>query len=177
MINIPNIITITRIAGALSLLAVRPLSPVFFIIYTISGVSDILDGYIARKTHSESELGSKLDSIADIVFYTVMTVKLFPELYAKLPVGIWYTVIIYLILKIISYTVAALKFRVFSSLHTILNKAATLMVFFVPYLLGNSILVPYCTVICTAGIASCTEEIVIHLTSSKYKPDAEKNKK
>ena len=77
---IPNLITMVRIIGSLCLLFVQPLKKPFYIIYTIAGLSDALDGFIARKTNSVSELGSKLDSIADLSFYIVMILRLFPVL-------------------------------------------------------------------------------------------------
>ena len=50
---IVNLITISRIFGAFSLLLIVylvGLSPLFYIIYTLCIFTDILDGYIARKT-------------------------------------------------------------------------------------------------------------------------------
>ena len=60
-----NIITFSRIAAALSLFFL-PRGSIIFIIYF--GISDMLDGFIARKMHTESKFGEKLDSFADIVF-------------------------------------------------------------------------------------------------------------
>ncbi|MDS1003847.1 CDP-alcohol phosphatidyltransferase family protein [Clostridium sporogenes] len=49
MKNIPNLITMIRILGITVLVFIRPFSEIFFIIYLICGISDILDGMIARK--------------------------------------------------------------------------------------------------------------------------------
>ena len=51
-----------------------------FIVYSVCGVSDVVDGTLARLTGSESSFGAKLDSIADILFYGVMILRLFPLL-------------------------------------------------------------------------------------------------
>lgn len=169
MFTLPNLITMVRIVGSLCLLFVKPLTNVFFVIYTVSGLSDAVDGFIARKTHSVSELGSKLDSVADLAFYIVMIFKIFPELWARLPFWIWYLVAAFLVLRIASYIVAAVRFKRFSSLHTYLNKAATLMIFFVPYIIKNKIISAYCTVICVLGLLSSLEELVIHLTRKEYR--------
>ena len=52
----------------------------FYALYTVAGFSDMIDGAVARKTDTVSELGSKLDTIADIVFVAVCLVKLLPVL-------------------------------------------------------------------------------------------------
>ena len=41
--------------------------PVFLAIYLYCGFSDVLDGYIARKTGTQSLTGARLDSLADFV--------------------------------------------------------------------------------------------------------------
>ena len=61
-------VTISRIIGTIILLLIEPLSISFYFIYTLCGVSDALDGYIARKTNTTSMLGEILDSTADFIF-------------------------------------------------------------------------------------------------------------
>ena len=67
--QIANIITISRILSSIYLL----LSPVFcisfYIVYLFCGITDMVDGTIARKTKSVSELGARLDTVADSVFH------------------------------------------------------------------------------------------------------------
>ena len=46
---IPNFITLIRIIGTSLLIFTEPFSNIFFILYFLCGVSDTLDGYIARK--------------------------------------------------------------------------------------------------------------------------------
>ena len=76
---IPNILSSSRIILAFFLLAVKPLSPPFFLIYLLCGITDMVDGLIARRFSVTSSLGSKLDSIGDIVL-TLIT------LYIVLPI-------------------------------------------------------------------------------------------
>ena len=40
-------------------------SPAFYSFYIVAGVSDMIDGIVARKTGTTSEFGSKLDTVAD----------------------------------------------------------------------------------------------------------------
>ena len=57
-----NIITFSCIAAALSLFFLPRGSIIFIIFYIYFGISDMLDGFIARKMHTESKFGEKLDS-------------------------------------------------------------------------------------------------------------------
>ena len=53
-------------------------SPAFYSFYIVAGVSDMIDGIVARKTGTASEFGSKLDTVADIVFVAVCLIKMLP---------------------------------------------------------------------------------------------------
>ena len=78
MKSIPNYISFSRIFFSLVLILVIPLSLAFFVIYIICGLSDIMDGFIARKTLTISTLGAKLDSIADMIMIGVLLFILYP---------------------------------------------------------------------------------------------------
>ncbi len=60
------------------LLFLKPFTLLFWIVYSLCGFSDIIDGYIARKTNSTSKLGSLLDSIGDIVFMSSAIIVFLP---------------------------------------------------------------------------------------------------
>ena len=66
--NVANILTSFRILGSILLLFFPMFSVEFYTIYLLCGFSDMIDGTIARKTNSTSELGAKIDSVADLVF-------------------------------------------------------------------------------------------------------------
>lgn len=63
MKKIPNYISFTRIIFSLILIFIKPLSMSFYSIYIICGFTDIMDGFIARKTGTTSRIGAKLDSM------------------------------------------------------------------------------------------------------------------
>lgn len=150
-----NIITILRILGTLLLSVTIPLSAEFYVLYTMTGITDVLDGYIARKTNTCSEFGSKLDSAADLMFYGIIIYRLLPILSVRIPDGIWYVVVAIIILRVFTYVFTAIKHKVFMSNHTYLNKITGFCVFLIPYIIQiPSILLGFCTltcVICTAG--------------------------
>ena len=51
MAKIPHIITSLRILLSGMLLGIEPFSPFFLLIYFLCGLSDICDGYLARRLH------------------------------------------------------------------------------------------------------------------------------
>lgn len=167
--HLANILTASRLVGALVLLFVSPSSLAFYAIYSLCGLSDIFDGTVARLTKSQSEFGAKLDSVADLVFYSVMFIKIFPELLARLPLWLWVVIIVILVARLSAYLVAALKYRKFASTHSLLNKATGFCVFMLPYvLLIEKAFVPFCVVTATVSLSASVGELVTYLTSQKY---------
>ena len=77
MKNIANYISISRIIMSILLIITKTFSIPFYIIYIYSGLSDMVDGFVARKYNITSEIGAKIDSIADIVFILVAIVKFY----------------------------------------------------------------------------------------------------
>ena len=165
---LPNIITSMRVIGTFCLFFVEPLSFVFFIIYTLCGLSDVLDGFVARITNSTSEIGAKLDSIADILFYAVMLVEILPQLSEILPTWVWGIVVTVVLVRISSYLLAAIKFRQFSALHTYMNKMTGVTVFLIPYLVRGSFGYVYCLIVCVVAAMASIEELLIHLFRKEY---------
>ena len=168
---LPCAITCVRILGTVCLLFLRPLSAVFYAVYAVSGLSDVLDGYTARKLKASSEFGARLDSIADLIFYAVILIKLFPLLWRQLPHGIWYAVSAVLLIRIASYVTAAVRFRRFASVHTYLNKLTGAMVFLLPFFMGFGLTLAYSTAVCTVGGIASLEELILHITEEGYNPD------
>lgn len=168
--HIPNIITSLRIVGTATLVFTKPLSKSFYLLYFFTGFTDILDGFIARRLHISSEFGSKLDSIADMLFYAVMLISVFPVLWTRLPAGIWYFFCAVLAVRICSYVTAAVKYHRFASTHTWLNKLTGASAFSLPFVLLLPCDTVLCWAICTVSAAASAEELIIHLISKSYDP-------
>lgn len=162
--HLPNCITLLRIVGTFVLLFIEPLTNKFYAIYTLTGVTDVIDGTLARKMNLTSKLGAKLDSVADMLFYTLVILRLFPEILPRLPQGIWYIVAAVVLIRLISYTVAAVKFRCFASLHTYMNKITGFTVFMIPYAIKLSFFAEICFVICAIAALAALDELRIHIT-------------
>ena len=87
MRRIPNIVTSIRILGAAAMLFLHANGFAFWTINALCGISDMLDGFLARRLHCESESGARLDSVADILFTGACIWKLIPEI--ALPLWAW----------------------------------------------------------------------------------------
>jgi len=170
IITVPNILTMFRIVGSLCLLFFKPPSLCFYILYTLCGFSDVLDGFIARSTGSTSELGAKLDSIADLLFYAVMVLSIMPTLIAILPPWLWMATAVVILLRAASYLTAAIKYGRFASMHTYMNKLTGAAMFTMPYCLLAPCAVTLCAVICSIAFLSSLEELIIHLVRKEYNP-------
>lgn len=168
--NMADTITSLRIAFSLFLLLPMP-SAVFYTVYTLTGLTDILDGWLARKTGKASAFGARLDSIADLMFYSILLFRLFPVLWQVLPVSIWYAVAAILFIRLAAYATAAVKYRRFASLHTWLNKLTGGAVFLLPYVFAVSTGVVYSWAVCILAFFASLEELIIHLRQKTYCAD------
>ena len=127
---IANLITVSRILLSLFLLFLSPYSVLFMVIYLLCGVTDVLDGFLARKFHTESQDGERPDSIADIVFAVVYAVKILPILH--LPLWIWCWIVLIAVVKIVGIIIANKKERSFYIAHSVANKLTGLLIFTLP---------------------------------------------
>ena len=125
-----NALTICRIVLCVALLITEAFSPTFFLVYALAGLTDMLDGYVARRTNSESELGARLDSIADLVLVIVCLVKLLPAI--DVPIWLWAWVAAIALVKVANVASGLVVEKRLVMPHTIANKAAGLVVFLFP---------------------------------------------
>ncbi len=88
-----DIITGVRILCSIALLFFPVFSPSFYTLYIAAGVSDMIDGTVARKTGTVSAFGSKLDTAADLVLAAVCLIKLIPVLDTPSWLLIWIAII------------------------------------------------------------------------------------
>ena len=68
MKHLPNILSSLRIVGAVALLLSNVSSILFWVLFIVCGISDIVDGWLARKLKCVTRTGALLDSVADICF-------------------------------------------------------------------------------------------------------------
>ncbi len=162
---VPNCLTLIRILFSLVLLFVRPFGTAFFILYIICGSTDILDGYVARKTGTASKLGARLDTISDFIMAGVLFFKLLPVL--RLPSAIIIWIVVIGMVRLVSIIAAFIKYNTFAMLHTYGNKATGLLLFLTPILLLNNASILWMYLVGSVASLSALEELAIHLTSEE----------
>ena len=130
LFNMANAVTCLRIVLSVALLPVPVFSPAFYAMYLTAGVSDMIDGAIARKTGTAGDLGSTLDTAADMVLFAVCLIKLIPALDIPLWLIVWTAVIA--LIKVTGIISGYVLRKEFVAVHTMLNKAAGLALFLLP---------------------------------------------
>ena len=161
---IANILTSFRILGSVFLLFFPAFSVEFYCFYIICGFTDMIDGTIARKTNSTSEFGSKLDTIADIVFVTASLIKVLPTIDIPWWLLIWGIIIA--IIKIANIILGYVFKKQFISLHTILNKITGLLLFLLPLTLSFLELKYSSIVVCSIATFAALQEGVYVLKNN-----------
>ena len=165
--HIANIITCCRILSSFLLLFFPAFSLDFYITYLLCGFSDMVDGTIARKTNNTSQLGSQLDTIADLIFVVVSLFKLLPVIHIPWWLWIWAAVIA--VIKISNIIWGCISKKQFVSLHTILNKATGLLLFLLPLTISLMELKYIAIAVCVVATLSAIQEGFYIITDSEPK--------
>ena len=127
MTHLPNIITVARIVGSMGLLFCDVMGVTFWIIYTLCGISDIVDGWLARKFICVTKTGALLDSLADICFVACCAWQLLPIL--ELPQWLWLWAGAIVVIKVVNQILALVMYKHCSFPHTLANKITGFMLF------------------------------------------------
>ena len=125
-----NAITIFRMAASIVLLFCPAFSPAFYVSYIMAGVSDMLDGYVARKTNTDSRFGARLDTIADYVFVIVCLIKLLPVI--RIPICMYVWIGIITLIKAVNIVSGFVVQKRFVAVHSVMNKATGALLFLLP---------------------------------------------
>jgi CDP-diacylglycerol--glycerol-3-phosphate 3-phosphatidyltransferase len=171
--NIPNALSAARIGATpvLGYFAAAGAEHYFTWVLVPALLSDIADGFIARRFGLTSRLGALLDSIGDALLFFVAlfgVLVFYPELLhahvmaGLLLMGSW----------IVEIAAALIRYRRLSSFHTYLSKAAA-------YLLGISIGVLFLWglpaallyVAVTASVVANLEELVLIWLLPQWRPN------
>ena len=123
----PNIITLLRMAGSFGLLLCDVTGAAFWIIYGLCGISDIVDGWLARKLNCATKTGALLDSLADLCFVACCAWKLLPIL--ELPQWLWLWAGVIVVIKVVNQLSALVMHGRCSFPHTLANKVTGFLLF------------------------------------------------
>ena len=156
MKQIPNLLSMSRIVLCLPLLMVDAITMPFWILYLIAGLTDILDGFLARRWGVESKFGARLDSLADFVFVIAAGYKLFPWL--KLPTTLWMMIGLIALVKASNAVSAYIVKHKMVFLHTKANKLTGFLLFIGMMTIGQSYFIPVAWMIACFALFAAIQE-------------------
>jgi len=121
--TIPNLITLYRLLMVPVILyfAISGRETLFAVFLVINLISDIIDGYIARRFKMESEIGAKLDSFADNFNYVLAIIGFFIFKMDDLRPHL-VSLIIFISMLLLTVIVPLIKFGKFPSFHLYVTK-------------------------------------------------------
>ena len=118
VLNVPNMISLYRLLAfpVILYMALTNRESTYVVLLCISLVSDVLDGWIARRFMLETKFGAALDNLADICTYAMAILGIFVFKWTEIEPHAW---ILYLFLGlfILSYIVAFARFGRIPGLH------------------------------------------------------------
>ena len=125
-----NIITGFRVLISIALLFCPVFSPVFYMLYLIAGLSDMIDGTIARRTNTVSEFGARFDTAADFVFAVVCLIKFLPVI--SIPAWLYVWIVLIALIKIINIISGYVVQKKLVAVHSAMNKVTGVLLFLLP---------------------------------------------
>lgn len=167
--TLPNIISLCRLAAFPVILyfIIAGNQKVFAILFVIGLFTDILDGWIARTFHMETEIGARLDSVADLGLYILALIGVFIFKWQEFkPYQVF--LLVYLVLFVSMHVVPLVKFGRSSSLHLYSSKTVAYIqggFFIVLFTLGFSDW--YFFVMIFSAYIAFSECIIINILSKK----------
>ncbi len=132
--QIPNVLSISRILISIGLFFFFDNFALFMFFYLLAGLTDMLDGYVARKFNGKSTLGAKLDSIVDLFFYTMLIAYLVTE-HKEMLKPYLVLIILVLLFRFINIIFGFIKYKRLIMIHTIANNLTGFFIFLLPILI------------------------------------------
>ena len=170
--TIPNILSISRLllmpAMIIPAYLINDESQarfVFLIMFIIIGITDKLDGTLARYLNQTTAIGAKLDTIADMVFYPLIALWLYR--FESGVVGEWWNLVYFLLaLYFFKMIIGKIKFGYVPAFHTICAKtfSASLYFFMIAAMLDADLAKTAFPFLCVIGYINQVEETYIMLT-------------
>lgn len=158
--SIPDMFTAFRCFAAVLMLFFDFASPLFYILYFLCGLTDMLDGFAARKLGVQTRYGEVFDSTADVIFAVCTALKLILcvkfERYV-LPVAGFICIV-----KLFSFIYVHFCLRKKMILHTVSNKAAGFLVFVSVPLLNTGLKDIFVIITCIFSLYAAFNELYLN---------------
>ena len=129
----------------------------FYILYLFCGLTDMIDGTIARKTGAVSKFGAKLDTVSDFVFMIVCCVKILPII--RIPEFLWVWITLIALIKILNIVAVLIRKKKLISIHSVLNKITGLALFLLPTTLNFVESTYSVVIICVIATIAVMQEV------------------
>jgi len=118
----------------------------------------MIDGPIARKTKMTSELGSKIDSIADLLFLVCSAIMVFPVI--SLPIWIWGWVAAIGVVKATCILIGSFRRQSQEISHSVTNKLTGFLLFCLPFSVNTiGIFIPS-IIVCIVASVSIVDDVL-----------------
>lgn len=167
--HLANIITGSRTVMAIILFTFKEITTPFLIIYLLCGITDLIDGPIARKTNNTSELGAKLDSLGDTLTYLAMGKTVVLSHIIPVKTAVWF--LIPLTAMLVSGLISKIKFHSFILTHTISSKIFGGGCFLIPFAVRFSALNVYLILLWLTSAVCAVEMIGVQTLATVPSPD------
>jgi CDP-diacylglycerol--glycerol-3-phosphate 3-phosphatidyltransferase len=167
IITFPNILSVLRIILSPIIFFAKDNKYILFCVLIIIGLTDILDGYIARKYKKQTIIGAWLDSISDFVFYILLVIYSVVFQFDIIN-RIKYIIIVIITLKLFTIIIGYIKYKKLSFLHTYGNKISGIAIFieFCLFILLDITIIVDIGII--FSILCSLEELIITIIGKKY---------
>lgn len=131
-------------------------SVTFYALYITAGLTDMADGWVARRTNTVSEFGAKLDTIADLAFVAVCLMKLLPVM--DVPVWLYVWIGIIALIKLTNIVSGYVMQKQFVAVHSVMNKITGVLLFILPLTLSFIDLRYSAVVVCIIATFAAVQE-------------------
>lgn len=134
MNNLPNLITSIRLFAAIVLIYLGTSdrfhgTRYFLPIFIAAGISDMLDGFIARRFNWCTEFGAKLDSISDLALYAGVAIFLSINARSELAQSFW-IFLLGCVIQLIHWLFSLSRFGQFPAYHSTFSRFVAYCMFF-----------------------------------------------
>lgn len=152
----PNIISASRGIAGFAMLLFPVFSPWFWALYCWGGISDMIDGALARKLGSVNGTGAVIDSLADLVFVICSAILVLPTI--DLPLWVWLWIAAIGVIKLVGITIGSYRQRRLAIPHSTTNKLTGILLFCLPFAIVRfDALIPS-VIVCVSATASLFED-------------------
>ena len=166
---VPNMLSFMRLFLIIPLVFLTPFELPFMIIYVVAGITDMIDGPIARKFNVVSQFGAALDGGADFLMILVVVFRILPLI--ELPTWVIIWVIIVIGMKFLGVLIGYLRHKQLIFMHTYIGKffVFTLFLFPVFYMFVDAVLL--LTGLLILATVVMVEDLYINATSKEVNLD------